>query len=99
MARDVAKAEAPTLTTLLPIRMVLNNLWGSAFMVLIRRPMRSRLARWRALVLLMENSAVSAEEKNPESRSRTTSVMICSDIYIYNITAGAVGEAVRSRKR
>jgi hypothetical protein len=36
-------------------------------------------AMWIALALLMENKAVSAEEKNPESKRRTLKITICSN--------------------
>ena len=68
----VAIAEAPTLTRLLPMRMVESSRWGSAFIFFISLLVGPFcLARWIALALLMENRAVSAEEKNPESKSKT----------------------------
>ena len=73
----VASAEAPTLTILLPMRIVDSKRWGSSFIFLMRvfvSPLS--LARCIAFALLMENRAVSAEEKNPERKSKTTKTTI-----------------------
>ena len=64
----VASAAAPTFTRLLPMRMVESNRWGSSFIFLMSALANPfSLAMYLALALLMENSAVSAEEKKPES--------------------------------
>ena len=69
---DVASAAAPTFTRLFPIRMVESSRWGSSFIFLMSELVKPlSLAICLALALLMENSAVSAEEKNPDSIRRT----------------------------
>ena len=77
IARAVARAEAATFTRLLPIRMVERSLWGSSFIFFISVFVLPLVfAMYLALTLLMENNAVSAEEKNPESRTSAIKTMI-----------------------
>ena len=67
MVRVVARAAAPTLTRLFPIKMVVRSVCGFSFNFLIRKEVfLPSLDIWMALVLLMENNAVSADEKNPD---------------------------------
>jgi len=86
MARVVARAAAPTLTRLFPIKMVVRSVWGSAFNFLIRKEdFFPSLDIWMALVLLMEKSAVSADEKKPDrmiknNRVNTWSVMMAASL-------------------
>jgi len=74
-------ADAPTFTRLFPMRMVDSRRCGSPFIFLMRALAPSFfLARCRARVLLMEKRAVSADEKKPESISRSKRITIWSII-------------------
>lgn len=69
MAMAVAIAEAPMLTRLFPIRMVVSNVWEFSFICIINRPVLvPSLEIWSAFTLLIEKSAVSDDEKKPERK-------------------------------
>ena len=73
MVTDVARDAAPIFTRLFPIRMEERSRWGSSFICLIsKKDLVLFLARCRAFVLLMENKAVSADEKKPDNNSKIT---------------------------
>jgi hypothetical protein len=77
MTTDVARAAAPTFTILFPIRIVVKSLWGFSLIFSMSLKNRSSsLARYRILVLLIEKSEVSAEEKNPDKASNTIRIII-----------------------
>jgi hypothetical protein len=76
MAIDVAIAEAPMLTKLFPIRMVVKSVWESCFIFKINCPvLEPSLAIWSAFILLMEKSAVSEEEKKLDKKMHITSTV------------------------
>jgi len=81
MVTAVARAEAAILTMLLPIRIVERSLWESSFIFFISLSVLPPfLARYLALTLLMENKAVSAEEKNPDKNTRAIKTKYSDDI-------------------
>ena len=73
-AMDVAMADAPIFTRLFPIKIVVNNVCESSFIVKINCPvLEPSFAICRALTLLMEKRAVSEEEKKPDNKRPITS--------------------------
>ncbi len=71
---DVAMAEAPIFTRLFPIKIVVKRVWESSFISKISDPVfEPSLAMWSALILLIENRAVSEEEKKPDKKRHITS--------------------------
>ncbi len=76
MAMDVAIAEAPILTRLFPIRIVVKRVWESSFIFKIKSPvLEPSLAICKALILLIEKSAVSEEEKKPDKKRHIISIV------------------------
>ncbi len=67
MAIEVAIADAPILTRLFPIKIVVKRVWESSFICKISSPdFVPSFAICNALTLLIEKRAVSEDEKNPD---------------------------------
>ena len=76
--KAVARAEAEIFTILLPISTVLINFLESSVIFATRAAFLTFSSTIeRILILFTEIIAVSADEKNPESRTRIKSTIMC----------------------